>query len=116
MSVRAMWQAMESVNLVYKGRNSHAGASIGSRLLADFLTPVARHSQPLLAAGAPWEGVNALNAVIQAFNNVDAMRQQMKPSWRVHGIITEGGLKPNIIPDRLVLILRHRCAVCVILP
>ena len=38
--------------------------------------------------------------VIQAFNNIDAMRQQMKPSWRVHGIITEGGLKPNIIPDR----------------
>ena len=35
----------------------------------------------------------------QAFNNVDAMRQQFKPSWRVHGIITDGGLKPNIIPD-----------------
>ena len=34
-----------------------------------------------------------------AFNNVDAMRQQFKPSWRVHGIITDGGLKPNIIPD-----------------
>ena len=29
---------------------------------------------------------------------VDAMRQQMKPSWRVHGIITHGGEKPNIIP------------------
>ena len=65
------------------------------------LASTSRHSQRALSvAGAPWEGVNALNAVIQAFNNVDAMRQQMKPSWRVHGIITEGGLKPNIIPDR----------------
>jgi|EP01046_Picozoa_sp_COSAG06_P048966 metal-dependent amidase/aminoacylase/carboxypeptidase family protein len=26
-------------------------------------------------------------------------RQQMKPSWRVHGVITEGGKKANIIPD-----------------
>ena len=26
------------------------------------------------------------------------MRQQMKPSWRVHGVITDGGTEPNIIP------------------
>ena len=27
------------------------------------------------------------------------MRQQMMPTWRVHGVITDGGVKPNIIPD-----------------
>lgn len=51
------------------------------------------------AAGNPEDGVNALDAVIAAFNAIAAMRQQMKSTWRVHGIILKGGLKPNIIPD-----------------
>lgn len=51
------------------------------------------------AAAAPWEGVNALDALIAGFNAVALMRQQILPSDRVHGVITAGGLKPNIIPD-----------------
>ena len=51
------------------------------------------------AAAAPWEGVNALDAMIQAFSAIGLMRQQMLPSDRVHGVITHGGVKPNIIPD-----------------
>ena len=37
------------------------------------------------AAGFPWEGVNALDAAVMAYNNVSCLRQQMKPDWRVHG-------------------------------
>jgi amidohydrolase len=51
------------------------------------------------AAAAPWEGINALDALIQGFNAVGLMRQQLLPADRVHGVITHGGLKPNIIPD-----------------
>ena len=51
------------------------------------------------AAGAPYQGVNALDAVIQCFNNIGLARQQFRESWRVHGIIAEGGVKPNIIPN-----------------
>ncbi|XP_053316628.1 xaa-Arg dipeptidase [Spea bombifrons] len=51
------------------------------------------------AAAYPWEGVNALDAAILAYNNVSVLRQQMKPTWRVHGIIKNGGIKPNIIPS-----------------
>ena len=51
------------------------------------------------AAAYPWEGVNALDAAVLAYNNISVLRQQMKPSWRVHGIITNGGVKPNIIPE-----------------
>eukprot|EP01046_Picozoa_sp_COSAG06_P045292 COSAG06_NODE_6239_length_3022_cov_1.766678_1_plen_85_part_00 len=43
------------------------------------------------AAGAPWAGVNALDATVQGYTNVAMMRQQMKPAWRVHGVITDGG-------------------------
>jgi amidohydrolase len=51
------------------------------------------------AASWPWRGVNALNAVIGLFNALDAMRQQLRPDARVHGIITVGGQQPNIIPE-----------------
>jgi len=51
------------------------------------------------AAGAPHEGINALDAAIQTFNNWNALRQQLKEDVRIHGIITKGGASPNIIPD-----------------
>jgi metal-dependent amidase/aminoacylase/carboxypeptidase family protein len=51
------------------------------------------------ASSWPWRGVNALNAVVGLFNALDAMRQQLRPEARVHGIITKGGDKPNIIPE-----------------
>jgi amidohydrolase len=51
------------------------------------------------ASSWPWRGVNALNAVIQLFVALDAMRQQLRPDARVHGIISNGGAQPNIIPE-----------------
>jgi amidohydrolase len=51
------------------------------------------------ASSAPWKGVNALNAVIGLFNALDAMRQQLRPDARVHGVITDGGQQANIIPE-----------------
>jgi amidohydrolase len=51
------------------------------------------------ASSWPWRGANALNAVIGLFNALDAMRQQLRPDARVHGIITKGGEQPNIIPE-----------------
>ncbi len=50
------------------------------------------------AAGDPWEGANALNAVIKLFTGIDALRQHIKPDARVHGIITHGGDAPNVVP------------------
>jgi metal-dependent amidase/aminoacylase/carboxypeptidase family protein len=51
------------------------------------------------AAADPWEGLNALDAVIQTFNNISMLRQQVRPACRIHGIITHGGSAPNIIPE-----------------
>ena len=51
------------------------------------------------ASAAPYEGCNALDAVINFFNLVNALRQQTKPDARIHGIITNGGVAPNVIPD-----------------
>jgi amidohydrolase len=51
------------------------------------------------AAGAPDQGINALDAQIQLFVNASTYRQQMKSDNRMHGVIREGGFKPNIIPS-----------------
>ena len=51
------------------------------------------------AAGAPQEGINALDAQIQLFVNASTYRQQMVQSNRMHGVIKDGGFKPNIIPS-----------------
>lgn len=55
--------------------------------------------RPAHAAGAPEEGRNALDAVINFFNMVNALRQQTKTDARIHGIITHGGSAVNVIPD-----------------
>jgi amidohydrolase len=55
------------------------------------------------AAGAPDLGINALDAAVQAYVNVATLRQQLKDSDRVHGIITHGGDAPNIIPGHTTM-------------
>ena len=52
------------------------------------------------AAAAPWEGRNALDALVLAYQAIGLLRQQSKPDVRIHGVIQHGGEKPNIIPDR----------------
>ncbi|MGW8787741.1 M20 family metallopeptidase [Heyndrickxia sporothermodurans] len=51
------------------------------------------------ASGSPEKGINALDAVIQLFNGINALRQQLPTDVRIHGIITHGGDAPNIIPE-----------------
>lgn len=58
------------------------------------------HGKSAHAAAFPHEGINALDAVIQTFNNINALRQQLRDDVRVHGIISEGGTAPNIIPNK----------------
>lgn len=61
---------------------------------------VAYHGLAAHAAATPFLGRNALDAVVQAYTGIAALRQHMLPSDRVHGIITDGGQKPNIVPER----------------
>ncbi|MCA1030359.1 M20 family metallopeptidase [Bacillus timonensis] len=69
--------AMDAIQFEFTGKSSHAAAS-------------------------PHEGINALDAVIQTFNSINALRQHIKPDARIHGIITEGGKAANIVPDYAV--------------
>jgi len=55
--------------------------------------------KPAHAAASPHEGINALDAILMLFNASNALRQQVRSDARIHGIITDGGQAPNIIPD-----------------
>ena len=50
----------------------------------------------------PWEGRDALTAVVRFFTNVDGIRKNIRPEARIQGIISEGGKAPNVVPDRAV--------------
>jgi len=67
--------ASEDVEVIFDGRQAHASAD-------------------------PWDGRNALDAMITLFTSVGLWRQQLRPAARVHGVIREGGTAANIIPDR----------------
>ncbi len=50
------------------------------------------------AAAHPEQGINALEAMILSFNNLNSLRQHIKGDARIHGIITHGGEVANIVP------------------
>ncbi len=51
------------------------------------------------AAAFPEKGISALDATLQTFQNINALREHIVDSSRIHGIITAGGDAPNIVPD-----------------
>jgi len=67
--------AISEVEVTYRGRAAHAAAM-------------------------PYRGLNALDAVVTAYQAIAQLRQHIKQTERIHGIITEGGLAPNIVPER----------------
>ncbi|MBV9353560.1 MAG: M20 family metallopeptidase [Mycobacterium sp.] len=75
--------ALTEVTVRYRGKESHA-------------------------AVAPYQGVNAADAVTVAQVAIGLMRQQLAPGQQVHGIVTDGGQAVNVIPGRASLLYAMR--------
>lgn len=60
------------------------------------------------AAVAPFLGLNAADAITVAQTAIGLLRQQFAPGQMAHGIVTEGGLAPNVIPARTALMYTMR--------
>lgn len=67
--------AVDQFDVIYTGKEAHASA-------------------------APWQGLNALDALTLAQVALGLLRQQLRPGDQVHGIVTEGGSAANIIASR----------------
>ena len=90
-----MFRGLDAVLMMHPATSTRVG---GTSLA---LTPIrfAFQGKAAHAAASPHEGINALDAVIQTFNSVNALRQHVTEDVRIHGIITRGGVVPNIVPD-----------------
>lgn len=69
--------AMDALEFTYIGKSAHAAAE-------------------------PEKGINALDGVLQLFSGINALRQHVKSDVRIHGIIKEGGIVPNVVPNKAV--------------
>lgn len=72
-SVESKFLAMDAIEFSFKGRSSHASAY-------------------------PEEGINALDAVQFTFMGINALRQYLRSDVKLHGIVSEGGDAPSVIP------------------
>jgi len=66
---------MAEVDVVYRGQSAHAAAM-------------------------PERGINALDALVLAYQGIAALRQHIRTTERIHGIFTDGGQAPNVVPER----------------
>lgn len=55
------------------------------------------------AAFDPWKGISALDAVEMTVFGINLLREHVKPTVRMHYVITQGGKVPNIVPDHAKL-------------
>lgn len=69
--------ALQAIEFTFKGKSAHAAES-------------------------PESGINALDAAINTFNNINALREHIKTDARIHGIIKDGGKAANIVPGLAV--------------
>jgi amidohydrolase len=81
----------------------HISGSAYSTSLANSKINIDFTGKPAHAGMAPWQGVNALDAVVLAYNGISMLRQQIQPVERIHGVITNGGARPNVTPARASL-------------
>jgi len=79
----------------------HSYVKSGSSLAMDAIQ-FEFFGKPAHAAANPEKGINALDAVIQTFNGINALRQHVTSDTRIHGIIPEGGKAANVVPDYAV--------------
>ena len=66
--------------------------------LAIIQLDVAFHGKEAHASAFPDQGINALDAFVQSYVNLSTLRQHILPTDKIHGIVTDGGKAPNIIP------------------
>jgi amidohydrolase len=60
------------------------------------------HGKASHASAMPHKGINALDGLLLAYQAISNLRQHIRSTERIHGIVEEGGSAPNIVPDRTV--------------
>lgn len=93
-----------------RGAWRNADACLMTHPMPDFSTPVCStkaswkfraffRGRSAHAAAAPWEGANACDAIVGAYNGLARLRQHLRPGESIQAVILKAGEAPNVIPD-----------------
>jgi len=106
MAARGAFDGLDCAMLAHPGNRD----AVITHALACLELDVEFFGKAAHAAARPEAGVNALDAMIIAFSSLGMLRQQLRDSARLHGIITDGGQAVNVIPHHTAasLLLRAR--------
>ncbi|MCG7344055.1 M20 family metallopeptidase [Sporosarcina sp. ACRSL] len=98
MAEEGLFDDLDIALMMHGGdRTTVDGKSLAIDSLEFIFSGVSSH-----AAVAPEKGISALDGVLMMFNGIEYMREHVRDDVRIHGIISEGGIAPNIVPERAV--------------
>jgi len=95
MARQGAFDGLDAAMLTHPGSRD----TVYARALALAALEVEYFGKESHAAARPEAGINALDALILAYNAIAALRQHIRSSARVHGVITDGGRAANVVPD-----------------
>lgn len=98
------FQGIDAAMLIYPGMDNIAH----SRTVGAARASVEYFGKAAHAAARPELGINALDALLLAFNGINALRQHLPSDVRVHYIITKGGIVPQVVPDHTSAVITVR--------
>ena len=93
MAKKGVFKELDAAMITHPGGNQVLFHALACQTLEVEFIGKAAH-----AAADPEAGINALEAMILSFNAINALRQHIRATSRVHGIITDGGDAPNVVP------------------
>lgn len=96
LTERGAFEDLDAALLVHPGSRDQ----VVVRSLASWSVEVLFEGRSAHAVAAPEQGINALDALIQLFVARDALLKGLLPEVRMPGVILEGGVRPNVVPDR----------------
>lgn len=94
LAERGAFRDLDAALIVHPANENRASIAA----LACISLEVEFYGRAAHAAGSPHQGTNALDALVLAWNALNALRQHLRDGSRIHGVITDGGEAANIIP------------------
>jgi len=95
MARQSAFDGLDAAMLTHPGSRD----AVYSQALACASLEVEYFGKEAHAAARPEAGINALDALILAYNAIGALRQHIRSSARLHGVITDGGQAANVVPN-----------------
>ncbi|APV44051.1 amidohydrolase [Dehalogenimonas formicexedens] len=94
MVKKGIFNGLDAAMLVHPGSESIAM----TQALAVVTLYVEYFGREAHASAHPEQGINALDAMVIGYNAVAALRQHIRSSARIHGVISDGGKAANVVP------------------